>query len=115
MTLGIGIDLVQISRIKQILDRSPSFGSKFPANSRKTRSHIELARDIAIFESLFKALPSELRQFILDFEVVKHSDGKPELKYVGSDSSRFAKFAFRLSVSYENDFVIAIVLIEENV
>jgi holo-[acyl-carrier protein] synthase len=112
MIKGVGVDLVSISRIERILLRTPALDAKIPNSQPGVRTPHELARDIAVFEALFKALPSNYKNRIRDFRINKDASGKPIVNYIGEMKSSINNLEILVSISHEGDYVIAIVLIE---
>jgi|LauGreSBDMM110SN_4_FD.fasta_scaffold164011_2 holo-[acyl-carrier-protein] synthase len=111
MIKGIGIDLVSISRIEEILLRTPRFECWIPNSKEMPRTPRELAGDIAIFEALFKALPNEDKRSIRDFRVKRDSQGKPIIDFLGESANIIDNMEVSVSVSHEGDWVVAIAII----
>jgi len=114
MIKGIGVDLVSVSRIERILLNTPALDVKIPNSQPSARTPQELARDIAVLEALFKALPIDYKNRIRDFRVNKDAGGKPTVNYVGESKNLINNMEIQVSISHEGDYVIAIVLIEVN-
>lgn len=103
MIIGSGIDLVEIARIQESLDR---FGSRFlnrvftPAEQayclRKRRSAESLAARFAAKEAAAKALGTGISRGVnwLEIEVIREPGGRPGIRFHG----RAAEFASRLGV-----------------
>jgi holo-[acyl-carrier protein] synthase len=105
MIVGSGIDLAEIGRIKQSIDR---YGSRFlnriftsaeQAYCLRTRNSAEsFAARFAAKEAGAKALGTGISQGVnwLEIEVVRQPGGRPTLKLYG----RAAQFAQRLGVAH---------------
>ena len=125
MIIGSGIDLVEISRIQQSLDR---FGERFLKRVyttaeqayclRKRKAAESLAARFAAKEAAAKALGTGISHGVnwLEIEVIRESGGRPALKFSG----RAAFFAERLhvvrsalSLTHSNDLAIASVVLED--
>ena len=103
MIIGSGIDLVEIARIQESLDR---FGSRFlnrvftPAEQayclRKRRSAESLAARFAAKEAAAKALGTGISRGVnwLEIEVIREPGGRPGIRFHG----RAAEFASQLGV-----------------
>jgi holo-[acyl-carrier protein] synthase len=104
MIVGSGIDLVEIGRIQQSIDR---YGSRFLNRIftaaeqayclRKRKSAESFAARFAAKEAGAKALGTGISHGVgwLEIEVVRLPSGKPTLRYLG----RAAQFAARLGVA----------------
>jgi holo-[acyl-carrier protein] synthase len=104
MIVGSGIDLVEIGRIQQSIDR---YGSRFLNRIftaaeqayclRKRNSAESFAARFAAKEAGAKALGTGISHGVgwLEIEVVRLPSGKPTLRYLG----RAAQFAARLGVA----------------
>ena len=104
MIVGSGIDLVEIGRIQQSMDR---YGSRFLNRVytgaeqayclRKRKAAESFAARFAAKEAGAKALGTGIRNGVswLEIEVVRESSGRPTIQYHG----RAAQFAARLGVS----------------
>ena len=104
MIVGSGIDLVEIGRIQQSMDR---YGSRFLNRVytgaeqayclRKHKAAESFAARFAAKEAGAKALGTGIRNGVswLEIEVVSEASGRPTIQYHG----RAAQFAARLGVS----------------
>ena len=104
MIVGSGIDLVEIGRIQQSMDR---YGSRFLNRVytgaeqayclRKRKAAESFAARFAAKEAGAKALGTGIRNGVswLEIEVVSEASGRPTIQYHG----RAAQFAARLGVS----------------
>lgn len=94
MTLiGIGIDVVEVSRIKSSLDE---FGERFLTRifteierdycQRQKRPELHLAARFAAKEAIAKAFGTGIGKEIgwLDMEILRKPSGEPEVKLTGS-------------------------------
>lgn len=125
MIIGTGIDLTEIPRIQQSLNR---FGQRFldrvytPAEQaycfRKRRAAESLAARFAAKEAGAKALGTGISRGVnwLEIEVVREPGGRPTLAFRG----RAAQFAralgvthASLSLTHTNDLAMASVILED--
>lgn len=121
MTQGIGIDLVEIDRIRQTVQR---WGEKFlrkvltaPEIDYCCRPRLKvhsIAARFAAKEALFKSLPEALQQQIgwRDVQVMNDASGKPFIQPVGPKSALFTGFRLHLSMSHGRDTAAAVVVCE---
>jgi holo-[acyl-carrier protein] synthase len=105
MIVGTGIDLVEIGRIQQSMDR---FGKRFLDRVftaaeqgyclRKRKSAESFAARFAAKEAGAKALGTGISHGVnwLEIEVAREAGGRPTLQFHG----RAAEFAVRLGVSH---------------
>jgi holo-[acyl-carrier protein] synthase len=116
MISGIGIDIIELNRIKTIIDRQPKFIQRILTenemlifekltNQRKTEF---LAGRFAAKEAYAKAngtgIGNELS--FLDIEIQPDSFGKPQIIAP-------VKEGVHLSISHSKDYAVAQVVIEE--
>ncbi len=123
MIVGIGIDLVRISRIQAVADR---FGDHFLDRvftseeqaycSRHHRPAIHLSGRFAVKEALLKALGTGLRQGLgwREIETCQNADGKPEVRLHGATrrlaEARQIQQVF-VSIAHDPDYAIAQVML----
>jgi len=124
MVLGIGTDLIEITRIARSVDR---FGERLlhriytPAEIdyclSKRSSAESLAARFAAKEAAAKALGTGISRGVgwLDLEVVRHPSGKPAMRLTG----RAAEIAhalgvarISLSLTHSKDIALAVVIME---
>ena len=122
MILGIGIDIVHISRMRRwegeeaLLRRFFHPGELKEARSKGRTAVQSLAARFAAKEAYGKALGTGLRALRLrDIHISNNADGKPDLFLYGSAKDRFeqigGKSAF-VSLTHEHDNAIAVVVLE---
>lgn len=127
MIVGLGTDIVQISRIRQIVDGAS--GDKFLARcftaveiERSQSKHdpaAAFARLYAAKEAALKAIGTGMREGLAwhDFEVIHTDLGAPIIcitggaKLVLQEKSRYAVIP-HLSLSDDGDYAVATVIIE---
>lgn len=122
--VGIGIDLVKISRMKKITARWESgfldrvFTTREQAYCLDKRApQVHLSGRFAIKEAAIKALGTGLRQGIrwVDVETVNNASGKPIVRFSG----RVLQLANDMgvskvlsSISHDHDYAIAQVILQ---
>lgn len=111
MIIGLGVDLVEITRFEKIC-KNPLFIQKYFAKGEWDLPIHRLAGRFAARESLFKALNQKEIFSWGHIEVVSNKDGAPCFKFDG-ELDEFAKqHKIHLSISHSEFFATAIVLIE---
>jgi holo-[acyl-carrier protein] synthase len=118
--IGIGTDLVDIDRFRTVLARTPSLAERvFRADERAYAEQAadptaRLAARFAAKEATLKSLGLGLGAMALsDIEVVKHDDGRPELRLHGSaaEAAREAgAHRFLLTISHTDHLAQATVV-----
>ena len=101
--MKVGIDLVQISRIKDLMEKKETIKKIFHI-SEITDDPESLAGIFAAKEAYFKAIGKKKKW--LDIEIKKNKEGKP---YIISDK----KERINLSITHEGGYAAAIVIIED--
>lgn len=127
MIIGSGIDLVEIARIQQSMDR---FGQRFLDRIftgaeqayclRKRNSAESFAARFAAKEAAAKALGTGISHGVnwLEIEVVRGRGGKPDVRFSGRAAQIAARLGARnaaLSLTHTTDLAMASVLLEDEV
>jgi len=125
MIVGSGIDLVEIGRIQQSMDR---FGPRFLDRvytaaeqaycARKRKAAESFAARFAAKEAGAKALGTGINHGVnwLEIEVIREPSGKPTLVFHGRAAQVAARLGVRhaaLSITHANDLSMASVLLED--
>jgi holo-[acyl-carrier protein] synthase len=122
MTIGVGIDAVEIDRFRRVLARTPGVARRLFTDAE--RAYGERAKDpaprlaarFAAKEATMKALGVGLGAFKFhDVEVVKAPSGKPSLRVTGAAAalaSANAVTGFHLSISHTERTAEAVVIAE---
>ena len=112
MIVGIGIDVVDINRFKQSLERTPSLESKLFTEAERTKSIHSLAARFAAKEALIKALNAEKGIAWHEAEVVNLASGKPEFLFYGAVADLVDGMNVHISISHDAGISTAIVIVE---
>ncbi len=115
MIIGVGIDIVEIKRIKQVMTRQPRFAKRILTDN-EYRRYIDLhnqrqveflAGRFAAKEAFMKAVGTGVsKEFTWqDVEIVNNERGKPIME--GSIEE-----TIHLSISHSKDYAVAQVIIE---
>ena len=126
MIIGIGVDIIEIERVRQAIQNNKNFLSKLFTEkeidyfiSRKMNSEV-IAGNFAAKEAVSKALGTGIRGFSFkDIEILRNELGKPEVilhngaksignKLVGNNNS----LRVHLSISHNNSSAIAYSVLE---
>lgn len=123
MTLGIGTDIVEISRLEKVVART---GEKFAeriltdvemAQYNATRMPVRLlAKRFAAKEAASKALGTGIGRGISwhDFQIDHNEDGAPLLKVTGGAKIKMASLGasqMLISISDEQEYAVAFVVL----
>jgi len=111
--LGLGIDVVAITRFEEALGRSPSFLERVFTEAERERPTASLAARWAAKEALAKALGSPGGLNWHDAEVVNEASGRPTLQVRGTVAARAAELGiatFHLSLSHDAGIASAVVI-----
>ena len=114
MVLGIGIDIIEVARVKNLAEKNPRFLKRiFTAEeveycSKKKNSHQHLAARFAAKEAFFKALGKRIKW--TDVKLYNLPSGKPMLKI--RNKERFPFSEVHVSLSHLADYAAAMVVLE---
>lgn len=119
MSVGLGVDIVEIERMRRILDRTPSFAHKVFTEAeqaycnRKTSPATHYAARFAAKEAVCKALGTGILASgigLQDVEVTLDSRGKPQVALHGAAAEIAQEqgvLDVPLSLSYTHDVAVA--------
>ncbi|MDH2336645.1 holo-ACP synthase [Clostridium perfringens] len=126
MIIGIGVDIIEIERVRQAIQNNKNFLSKLFTEkeidyfiSRNMNSEV-IAGNFAAKEAVSKALGTGIRGFSFkDIEIIRNELGKPEVilhsgaklignKLIGNNNS----LRIHLSISHNNSSAIAYSVLE---
>ena len=91
--LGVGIDVVDIARFGETLDRTPAMRERLFTATERSRPLASLAARFAAKEALAKALGAPTGMGWLDAEIVNDASGDPRLDIRGSVQARAAELS----------------------
>ncbi|MCY6371285.1 holo-ACP synthase [Clostridium ganghwense] len=122
MIIGIGVDIVEISRIKKAMERNSNFINKlFSKNeieylqSRNMRVE-SVAGRFAAKEAVSKALGTGFREFeFKDIEIDRTTLGKPIVLLKGKAKKmdrKWGQYKIHLSISHSKENAIAYAVLE---
>lgn len=122
MIIGIGIDVVHVSRLRHwseidgILERYFHEKELAEAGTRGHARVLSLAARFAVKEAFGKALGTGLRGIALkDIMVENNHNGKPDVRLYGNALKAFEEVggtSLHVSLTHEKDNAIAVIIIE---
>ena len=114
MIIGIGIDLIEVERIKKLMEKNPRFIQRIFTSQeihycqKKVNKYQHFAARFAAKEAFFKSLGRRIKW--KDVGLINLSSGKPEL-----DINAKEKFPFEsahVSIAHLSAYAVAIVILE---
>jgi holo-[acyl-carrier protein] synthase len=113
MIRGVGIDIVDIDRFKQSLERTPGLKMKLFTEAERIKSIESLAARFAAKEALVKALNAENGILWHEAEVLNMESGKPTFIFYGEVADLVNGATVHLSISHDAGLATAIVIVEQ--
>jgi holo-[acyl-carrier protein] synthase len=113
--VGVGIDVVDISRFGEALRRTPGLGDRLFTVAEASRPVASLAARFAAKEALAKALGAPGGLAWHDAEVVSEASGRPRLELRGTVAARAAELgasSVHVSLSHDAGIASAVVVLE---
>ncbi len=116
MIIGVGIDVVDVARFGETLDRTPALRERLFTANELTRSLASLAARFAAKEALAKALGAPAGLHWVDAEVQTDDTGRPSLVMTGSVARRATELGtghVHVSLSHDAGIASAVVILED--
>ena len=113
--LGVGIDVVDIARFGETLERTPAMRERLFTVAERQRSLASLAARFAAKEALAKALGAPKGMRWLDAEIVNEATGDPRFDIRGSVQARADQLgvaSVHVSMSHDAGIASAVVVLE---
>ena len=113
--IGVGIDVVDIERFEESLQRTPELRSRLFTPAESSRGPASLAARFAAKEALAKALGAPVGLRWRDAEVHRGADGRPHLRVHGTVAARAMLLGVHethLSLSHDAGIASAVVIAE---
>jgi len=113
--IGIGVDLVDISRFEETLRRTPALAGRLFAESERDAPPRSLAASFAAKEAVAKALGAPPGLSWTDVEVIRDAGGRPRLEIRGTVADAASQRGIRhwhVSLSHDAGMSIAMVVAE---
>jgi holo-[acyl-carrier protein] synthase len=123
MIKGIGVDIIDVARIKKIVEKNKGFVEKVFTQTEirycrdKFRQEVHFAGRFAAKEAFLKAMGTGLRGAMAwtDISVLNNELGKPAITLAGKTLENFKKKNFQtihLSISHTREYAVAFVIIQ---
>ena len=115
MIVGVGIDVVDIDRFEEALERTPGLRDRLFTPGEAVRPLASLAARFAAKEALAKALGAPVGMAWHDAEVGSESSGRPVLEMRGTVLARANDLgvgSVHLSLSHDAGVASAVVVLE---
>jgi holo-[acyl-carrier protein] synthase len=109
---GIGIDVVDIARFAESLERTPSLREKLFTPAEATKPISSLAARFAAKEALAKALNAGHGLPWHDAEIINHESGKPDFLFRGEIAELVDGAKVHLTLSHDAGIASAMVVVE---
>jgi holo-[acyl-carrier protein] synthase len=115
MILGIGVDIIEVARIRKLTETNPRFLKRVFTETEiaycfsKKNNHQHLAARFAAKEAFFKALGRKITW--TDVGIINLSSGKPELEIRSKEKFPFGKAD--VSISHLQDYAVAVVVLSK--
>jgi len=112
---GIGTDIIEISRIREAINRTSSFKRK--VYTEKEIEYIEKKKDsyagrFAAKEAVSKALGTGVRGFSLnDVEILNDELGKPTVTLYNNLLNHAEDLKIQISISHSREYAVSTVII----
>ena len=113
--IGVGIDVVDIERFGESLERTPGLAARLFTPEEADRPLASLAARFAAKEALAKALGAPAGLYWTDAEVWCEDSGQPRLRVKGTVAARAAELGVRswhVSLSHDAGVASAVVVAE---
>jgi holo-[acyl-carrier protein] synthase len=115
MILGVGIDVVDIDRFEEALERTATLRERLFTEQERKRPLASLAARFAAKEALAKALGAPTGLAWHDAEVVNEATGNPQIQMRGSVLARadvLGVVNVHVSLSHDAGIASAVVVLE---
>jgi holo-[acyl-carrier protein] synthase len=113
--VGVGIDVVDVDRFGQALERTPALRQRLFTETERSLGLASLAARFAAKEALAKSLGAPDGMRWLDATVVQDGKGQPSLQVSGTVAARAEHLgvaSFHLSLSHDAGIASAVVIAE---
>ena len=115
MILGVGIDVVDIGRFEESLERTPAMRERIFTEHERLRPLASLAARFAAKEALAKALGAPVGMAWHDAEIVSEETGRPRFDLRGTVAARAEALGavhVHVSLSHDAGIASAVVVLE---
>lgn len=114
MIFGIGIDIIEVERIRSLAEKNPRFLQRIFTTKeinycrKKANKYQHLAARFAVKEAFFKALGKRINW--TEVGLINLASGKPRLEIRSKEKFPFEKI--HVSISHLEEYAIAMVILE---
>ena len=115
MIVGVGIDVVDVARFGQTLERTPALVQRLFTETEQSLPLASLAARFAAKEALAKALGAPVGLRWVDASVTRDGAGRPHLAVTGTVAARAAELgvaSLHVSLSHDAGIASAVVVAE---
>ena len=113
--IGVGIDVVDIDRFVQSLERTPQLRGRLFTDAEASRPPASLAARFAAKEAIAKALGAPVGMAWHDAEIVSEETGRPRFEIRGTVAARAEALGVthvHVSLSHDAGIASAVVILE---
>jgi holo-[acyl-carrier protein] synthase len=113
--VGVGIDVVDVARFGQTLERTPALVQRLFTETEQSLPLASLAARFAAKEALAKALGAPVGLRWVDASVTRDGAGRPHLAVTGTVAARAAELgvaSLHVSLSHDAGIASAVVVAE---
>ena len=113
--IGVGIDVVDIDRFMQSLERTPALRGRLFTDAEASRPPASLAARFAAKEAMAKALGAPVGMGWHDAEIVSEETGRPRFEIRGTVAARAESLGVahvHVSLSHDAGIASAVVVLE---
>jgi holo-[acyl-carrier protein] synthase len=110
--VGIGTDLVEVARLEDSLERTPTLRERLFTPGEANLPLESLAARFAAKEALAKALGGPGGLSWQDAEIVVDDRGRPSFRLSGAVAAGVGEHRVHLSLSHDGGFALAFVVLE---
>jgi holo-[acyl-carrier protein] synthase len=114
--VGVGIDVVDVARFGQTLERTPALVQRLFTETEQSLPLASLAARFAAKEALAKALGAPVGLRWVDASVTRDGAGRPHLAVTGTVAARAAELgvaSLHVSLSHDAGIASAVVVLED--
>ena len=115
MVIGIGVDLVDVTRFEEHVAKTPKLLDRLFVAKELDAPMQTIAGRFAAKEAFIKALGGSEGVAWHEVEITKNSSGKPEIKTLGETAAKVAAAGIsnlHLSISHDGNMAVAMVVAE---
>lgn len=116
MIIGVGIDVCDVSRFAETIERRPGLIQRLFTPAEAEKSTASLAARFAAKEALAKALGAPSGMVWTDAEVITDDHGRPAFSLIGTVERRAKELGvekIHLSISHDAGIASAMVICED--